>query len=81
MFVILEGPIGYCFKDLSHINIQECIAVLNELERQVRHGFTKCRYIIAIDSRVYVRSLEAINKILNAVCAFSDFSSQGEAYG
>ena len=49
-----RDPIGYCFKEFSHIHIQECLAVLDELERQVRYGFAKCRYIIAIDSRVCV---------------------------
>ena len=71
-----KDPIGYCFKDLSHINIQECVAVLDELERQVRYGFTKCRYIIAIDSRVCVGAIGkgrsssvALNKILRKLLA------------
>lgn len=47
-----EAPLGYRLVNLAHINVQECKAVLDELQRQVANRLHNKRIIVAIDSRV-----------------------------
>ena len=73
-----EGGLGYNFRNLAYINIQECVAVLDELDRQIHSGVRSCRYVIATDSRVCVgaiskgrsssRSLNAVLRKLATTC-------------
>ena len=52
-----ESPLGYRFVNLAHINVQECKAVLDDLQRQVANGLHNKRIIVAIDSRVCVGAI------------------------
>ena len=52
-----EGGLGYHFRNLAHFNIRECVAVLDELDRQIHPGARSCCYVVAIGSRVCIGAI------------------------
>ena len=61
-------PRGWNFKRTQHINIQELLAVLDEVRLRINQGLQRSRIIIMIDSRVCVGAIakgRSSSKLLN----------------